>query len=32
MFGIVWTLLILGWIELGWDLGKDGPLTYDPLR
>jgi len=32
VFGIVWTLLILGWIELGWDLGKDGPLTYDPLR
>ena len=32
VFGIVWTLLILGWIEMGWDLGKDGPLTYDPLR
>ena len=30
--GVVWTLLILGWIEMGWDLGKDGPLTYDPLR
>ena len=32
VFGVVWTLLILGWIEMGWDLGKDGPLTYDPLR
>lgn len=32
VFGIVWTLLILGWIELGWDLGKDGPLTYNPLK
>lgn len=32
VFGVVWTLLILGWVEMGWDLGKDGPLTYDPLR
>ena len=20
VFGVVWTLLILGWIEMGWDL------------
>ncbi|MEM8711592.1 MAG: AbgT family transporter [Planctomycetota bacterium] len=34
VFAIVWTALILGWVEMGWPLGpgETGPLTYDPLK
>jgi aminobenzoyl-glutamate transport protein len=30
VFGIVWTLLLLGWVALGIELGPAGPLTYQP--
>lgn len=32
VFAIVWTAMLLGWIEMGWDLGPGGPLTFDPLK
>ncbi|MAT40627.1 MAG: aminobenzoyl-glutamate transporter [Ectothiorhodospiraceae bacterium] len=28
VFGIVWTLLLIGWMLLGLPLGPDGPLEY----
>lgn len=27
-FTIVWTLFLLGWMGMGWDLGPAGPLWY----
>ena len=28
-FAVVWTVMIVGWMLLGLDLGQDGGLTYD---
>lgn len=28
VFAVVWTILLLTWMALGWDLGPNGPLTY----
>ncbi|MEL6429978.1 MAG: AbgT family transporter [Planctomycetota bacterium] len=32
VFTLVWCALILLWMQMGWDLGIDGPLTYDPVQ
>jgi len=31
VFTIVWSGLILLWMQLGWPLGPGGPLVYDPV-
>ncbi|MBX2799840.1 MAG: AbgT family transporter [Myxococcales bacterium] len=28
-FWLIWTLMLMGWMTLGWPLGPEGPLTYD---
>ncbi len=29
-FLVVWTILLVAWIQMGWDLGVGGPLVYSP--
>ncbi|MEM1072155.1 MAG: AbgT family transporter [Planctomycetota bacterium] len=30
VFTIVWSVMLLIWIQAGWDLGPGGPLAYEP--
>ena len=30
VFAVVWTLLLLGWMATGAELGPQGPLWYSP--
>ncbi|MEM7227718.1 MAG: AbgT family transporter [Planctomycetota bacterium] len=29
VFTIIWTVMLLLWMQAGWPLGPDGPLTFD---
>jgi aminobenzoyl-glutamate transport protein len=31
VFAIVWTIMLVAWIQFGWELGPYGPLTYNPF-
>ena len=32
VFTIVWAVMLLIWIQGGWDLGPQGPLAYTPVQ
>ncbi|MEM8757877.1 MAG: AbgT family transporter [Planctomycetota bacterium] len=32
VFTVVWCIMLLVWLQFGWDLGPQGPLAYSPTQ